>query len=99
MTEPRAPPVRMIGPSAPNGPAAPDAHGARDRLEHREPGLDAAAVDKDALHRLGDAVAPDLLGAEARHETHDEAAGDRDEDGDDPEGVGVGRDQVTLKRW
>ena len=33
-----------------------------------------AAVDEDALHRLGDAVAADLLRPEACHEAHDQTA-------------------------
>ena len=77
--------------------AGPDADGARDRLQDGEARLDLAAVDEDPLHRLGDAVASDLLGAEPRHQPDDEAAADRDDDGDGAQGVGVGRDQVDAE--
>ena len=95
--EPTAPPVRMIGPFGAERAAGPDADGARDRLQDGEAGLDLAAVDEDPLHRLGDAVAPDLLGAEPGHEPDDETAPDRDDHGDGAQGVGVGGDQMDAE--
>jgi len=59
-------------------------------------GLDPAAVDEDPLHRFGNAVASDLLGAETRHQPDDQAAADRDDDGDGAQGVGIGRDKVDA---
>ncbi len=95
--EPTAPPVRMIGPSAPNGPAGADADGTGDGFQHGQAGLDPAAVDQDPLHGLGDAVPADLLGAEAGHQPHDQAAADRDDDGERAQRVAVRGDQVHAE--
>ena len=58
-SEPAAPPVTMIGPSAPNGPPVPMAIAAETGLATRDPGRDAALALEHRLHRLGDAVAAD----------------------------------------
>ena len=72
--EPTAPPVRMIGPSAPNGPPVPMLMALEIGFKMARRGCDPAAVDEDPLHGLGDAVAPDLLGAEAGHQPDDQTA-------------------------
>jgi hypothetical protein len=59
--------------------------------------LDLAAVDEDALHRLWDAMAPDLLRAETCHEAHDETPTHRDDDSNGTKSVRVGRDQVDTE--
>ena len=58
-SEPSAPPVTMIGPSAPNGPPVPMATAADSGLATAVRGRDAALADEHRLHRLGDAVAAD----------------------------------------
>ena len=72
ISEPSAPPVAMIGPSAPNGPPVPIAIAAESGLRNVIRGGDAALVEEHLLHRLGDAVAADGLRAVARHEPDDE---------------------------
>ena len=89
MSEPSAPPVAMIGPSAPNGPPVPIAIAARKRLEKRDSRRDAALVEQHLFHRLGDAVPANRLVAVARHEADDHAADDRHED-HPPVHVGAG---------
>ena len=76
-SEPIAPPVMMIGPSAPNGPPVPieiaDESGFRIATlasSRRRP-------EQDRLDRLGNAVAADLLAAVARHQADDQRAGHR----------------------
>ena len=81
------------------GAAGADADGARDRLQDGQAGLDPAAVDEDPLHRLGDAVAPDLLGAEPGHQPDDQTAADRDDDGDGAQVLALGETRWTLSRW
>ena len=49
-------------------------------LRMRDLRLDAAAGRSGCLHRLGDAVAADLLRAVARHQPDDQAADDGDGD-------------------
>ena len=61
-------------------PARADRDRGGDGLQDRDLRLDPAAADQDRLERLGDAVAADLLRAEARHQADDERAHDRDED-------------------
>ena len=73
-SEPSAPPVAMMGPSAPNGPPVPMATAADSGLRNVIARRDAALVEEHLLHRLGDAVAADGPGAVARHEPHDERA-------------------------
>ena len=58
-SEPSAPPVTMIGPSAPNGPPVPMAIAAESGLAMAVRGAIRLWLDEDRLHRLGDAVAPD----------------------------------------
>ena len=79
-SEPNAPPVMMIGPSAPNGPPVPIEIAEETGLSTATFALQAAAADEDRLQRLGDAVAADPVGAVARHHADDEAA-DRPERG------------------
>ena len=76
------------GPLGPERPAGADTDGAGDGFEHSQAGLDPAAVDQDPFHGLGDAVAADLLGAEAGHQPHHQPAPDGDYDGQHAEGVG-----------
>ena len=58
-SDPSAPPVTMIGPSAPNGAPVPIAIAAEIGLATRGARRDAALLGEDRLHRLGDAVAAD----------------------------------------
>ena len=75
--EPNAPPVMMIGPSAPNGPPEPMEIADESGLSSATLRLDAAALEQDRLDGLGDAVAADPLRAVARHEPDDQRADDR----------------------
>ena len=77
--------------------AGPDADRTGDRLQDGEPRLDLAAIDEDPLHGLGDAMAPDLLGAEPGHEPDDQTAPDRDDNGDGAQGVAIGGDQMDAQ--
>ena len=52
----------------------------RDRLQNRDLGLDAAAVDQHGFHGFGNAVAANLVGAVARHDADDDAADHRRDD-------------------
>ena len=52
--------------------AGADGDGGRERLEKGEPGRDAALVEQDLLHRLGDAVAADAGRAVAGHQPDDD---------------------------
>ena len=76
MSEPKAPPVMMMGPSAPNGPPEPMAMAAEMRLEHGHFGVDARAVEQDGFDGFGDAVAADFLRSEMRHDADQYAADD-----------------------
>ena len=87
ISEPNAPPVMMIGPSAPNGPPEPIEIADESGFSSATLGCDAAAADQDRLQRLGDAVAADVLRAVARHEADDQAADHRDQDAQDAEVV------------
>ena len=71
-SEPSAPPVAMIGPSAPKGPPVPMAMAAESGLRNVMRGGDAALVEEHLLHRLGDAVAADGLRPVARHQADDD---------------------------
>ena len=95
--EPTAPPVKMIGPSAPKGPPVPMLMALEIGFRMARRGCDPAAVDQDALHGLWDAVATDLLGAESGHQADDQTTADGDDDGDGTERVGVGRDQMDAE--
>jgi len=70
--------VPLLRPLGAERAAGADRDRRRQRLEHRELRLDAAAVDQDRLDRFGNAVAADPLGPIAGHESDDEA-----DDGDD----------------
>ena len=93
ISEPTAPPVMMIGPSAPNGPPEPIEMADESGLRSATLGLDAAAVDQDRLDRFRDAVPADALGTVARHHADDERAGDRHQDHEWSERVPCRRDE------
>ncbi len=93
ISEPNAPPVAMIGPSAPKGPPVPMAMAALSGLR-KVRRRDAALVQQHLLHRLGDAVPPDGLGAVAGHEADEDSADNRDGDHPQPQPV-VGRRPVA----
>ncbi len=76
-SEPSAPPVAMIGPSAPNGPPVPIAIAAESGLRKVIRGGMLRLVEQHLLHRLGDAVAADRARAVARHHADDQAADHR----------------------
>ena len=86
-SDPSAPPVAMMGPSAPNGPPVPMAIAAESGFRNVMPRGDAALVEEHLLHRLGDAVAADGLGAVARHHADHDPAEDRDDDDDEAQVV------------
>jgi hypothetical protein len=58
--------------------AGADRDGRGQRFEQRDLELDATAPDQDRLDGFGNAMAADLLGAEARHHSDDQAAHHRD---------------------
>ena len=72
--EPNAPPVMMMGPSAPNGPPEPMEMALERGLRMRDLGLHFAAVDQDGFDGFRDAVAADALRAVSRHDSDDESA-------------------------
>ena len=85
ISEPIAPPVMMIGPSAPNGPPLPMAIAEDERLEHRHLGRHLALAEQDRFDRFGNAVATNLLGAVARDQADDQdAAEHRNHDDESP---------------
>ena len=69
-----APPVMMIGPSAPNGPPDPIEIADEMRLQNRQPRLHFAAVDQNGFERFRNAVSANAFRAVARHESDDQAA-------------------------
>ena len=77
ISEPMAPPVMMIGPSAPNGPPVPIAIADDSGFRIATFSVEPRAAEQDRLDRLGDAVAADLLAAEARHQPDDQRADHR----------------------
>ena len=62
-------------------PAGSDGDRRRQRLQHRHLRLDSALAEQDRLDGFGNAVAANLLRAEARHQSDNEAADDGNEDG------------------
>ena len=70
-SEPIAPPVMMIGPSAPNGPPLPI-----EIAEETGFRIATALAVENGLNRLGNAVAPDLFRSEAGHQANDQAPHD-----------------------
>lgn len=75
-----------------------DAHGARDRLEHRQPRLHTAAAQQDRFHRLGDPMTTNALGAKPRHHTHDQSPGHRHQDTPHPQHVYVRAAEAGAER-
>src|SRR5579875_2378573 len=61
--------------------AGPNADRTGNRFQHSEARLDPTSVHEDPLHRFGNPVAPDLLGAEPRHQADHQSAPDRHDDG------------------
>ena len=88
-SEPKAPPVMMIGPSAPNGPPVPIEIADDSGFSTATFSIHAALPDQDRLERLGNAVAADPLRAVARHQADDQAAEDRDRNRPQT-GMGIG---------
>ena len=79
-SDPRAPPVAMMGPSAPNGPPVPMAIAAESGFRKVTRGGNAAAPEQHLLHGLGNAVAADGFRPVARHDADDHASDDRHDD-------------------
>ena len=69
----------MIGPSAPNGPPEPIEIADESGLSSATFGSIRLPLIRMASMRFGDAVAADPLGAVARHQADDQAAGHRHE--------------------
>ena len=78
-------------------PAAADRDGRRKRLEQRDLRAHPASADQDRLHRLGNAVAPDLFRAVARHESDEEPAHHRHQHGPHAEVVPGGRHELRAE--
>ena len=72
MSEPNAPPVMMIGPSAPNGPPDPIEIAADIGLSRATFGETRLPFDENRFNRLGDAVAADAFRAVSRHQADDQ---------------------------
>ena len=68
------------GPFAADRPAAADADGRCQRLDHDDDGTDAAAAQGDGFHHLGYAVPLGLAGQEVDHRSHQQATEGRDDD-------------------
>ena len=83
--EPIAPPVMMIGPSAPNGPPVPIGDRRGERFQDSDLHIEPAASEQDGLDRLRDAVAADLLAAVTCYQPDDEGADHWDEHSGDAE--------------
>ena len=77
ISEPMAPPVMMIGPSAPNGPPEPIEIADDSGFRIATLASSRRAPEQDRLDRLGNAVAADLLAAVARHQADDQRADHR----------------------
>ena len=73
--EPMAPPVMMIGPSAPNGPPEPIEIAADSGFSTATLGSIAAAVHQNGFDGFGNAVAADALRAVTGHQSHDQCSG------------------------
>ncbi len=95
--EPIAPPVKMMGPSAPNGPPVPMLIALEIGFKMASRGWTRAAVDEDSLHCFRDAVPADLLRAKAGHQPDDQTTADRNDDGDRSQGVPERRDQMNTE--
>ena len=77
--EPNAPPVMMIGPSAPNGPPVPMEIAAESGFRMRHFQLNFAAAEQDGFERFGNAVSANLFRTEPRHQSDDQRADHRHE--------------------
>ena len=78
ISDPTAPPVMMIGPSAPNGPPEPIAIAAETGFRSAIFGVNLRAMQQDCLDGLGNPVSADLVGPETRHQPHQDTADYRD---------------------
>ena len=76
-SEPTAPPVMMIGPSAPKGPLLPMLIAAEMGFSMATLGSTRLPAAENRLDGLGHAVTADLLRSEPRHQADDEIARDR----------------------
>ena len=99
LTQPRAKggPRGNDRPLCPERAAGADGNCRRQRLEEGHAPGDPAFVRQDLLHRFRDAVAPDRLGAIARHQTHDQRPCDRHRDNPKAKVIACGRGQITGK--
>ena len=77
MSEPRALPVAMIGPSAPNGPPVPIEIAAETGFKKCDPRRNAALVRQHLFHRLRDAMSPNSFRPVTGHQPYDQCADDR----------------------
>ena len=73
-SEPNAPPVMMIGPSAPNGPPVPMEMAEESGLSSATFRSNPAAAEQNGLQRLGNAVPANFLRAKPRHQPDDQRA-------------------------
>ena len=83
--DPNAPPVMMMGPSAPNGPPEPIEIADESGFRIGQPRLHAAAVDQNRFDRFRNSVAANALRAVARHQADDQRAADGNQNGPDPQ--------------
>jgi hypothetical protein len=80
ISDPTAPPVIMIGPSAPKGPPDPMAIAAEIGFNMSDFGIHFCAMQENRFDRLGDSVPTDLVRTEPRHQPHKEPANYRHDD-------------------
>ena len=73
-SDPTAPPVIMIGPSAPKGPPDPIAIAAEIGFKQRNLRIHFCAMKENRFDRLWNSVAPDLVRTKPRHQSHQETA-------------------------
>ncbi len=95
--DPNAPPVMMIGPSAPNGPPDPIEIADESGFKIATRGSTRLPRSRDRFDRFGNAVTANALGAIARHHADDERADDGNEHRPVPEVILRGRDGLDAR--
>ena len=91
--DPNAPPVMMMGPSAPNGPPLPMEMADDSGFRMASRGCHAAAIDQDRFDRFWNAVSADSFRAVSRHQSDDQRAADRHQNRPDAQMIAGWRDQ------
>ena len=94
--EPNAPPVMMIGPSAPNGPPVPIEIADESGLRIASRGCHAAAIDQDRFQRFRNAVPANSFRSVARHQSDDRELRHRHQNRPRAQGIAGWRDQTPY---